>query len=459
MGSGAKFEARRSRAWPWGVNHVAVKEGKRSAVRKLSTLNPAEPRLLGDDIVLCIVGLGQSWMQGGNSDRADPLATPRAEHPSYALQLDAPPLPRPGYAATVIDLHEREAGARLRERPLSGCADAFERALVSRFGRRHRLLMVTASRGGSTLRGGLIPNDGLLPGSMAYAWMLDQIGQAANLINGQGKRLVVISIIAAHGETDASSGGSGEEFAHGWRRLRRQADDDIRGLTGQTEPVLLHAYQTTGLDRRSDQSAGCTAAQIAWWQLWMSDADPLCRCVGPVYWAASNPNDFAHVTNRSLRRVGLQFGRYVFDDVLGRGRRPLRVVDLTWTDARRLRVTYPQDIVIESDDSRINVSALGPGRGFDVEWPEPASVPRIVGIEGSPQLARGVDLIFDRPPRQRAGRLLVGARPTGRGVGRDFGGRTAVRSRLPLDEDPQDGFLLHDWACVEALELPPASRL
>jgi hypothetical protein len=283
---------------------------------------------------------------------------------------------------------------------------------------------------------------------------VDQVGEAARLIDSQGKRLVVMSIIAAHGETDASLGGNGEAFAQGWRAVRRRADEDIRRLTGQTEHVLLHTYQTAGLDRRSDQSAGCTAAQIAWWQLRMSDVDPLCRCVGPVYWTVSNPDDFAHVTNRSLRRVGLQFGRYVFDDIFGGGRRPLRVVDVTWADERRLRVTYPRDIVIETDDSRVNISDLGPGMGYDVEWAGSDGAPRIARVETSATCSRSLDLVFDRPTPRRAGRLLIAARPTGRGVGRDVGGRTAVRSRAPLDEDPQDGFLLFDWACVEALELP-----
>jgi hypothetical protein len=439
------------------VGYIAVSKGKPSAVRQSSTLNPAAPRLLGDDVVLCIVGLGQSWMQGGNRDRADPVATPRPEHPGYAQQLNAPATPRAGFTAVLMDLHEQETGDRRRERPLSGCADAFERALLSQVGRRHRLLMITAARGGSTLEGGLIPNDGLLPGSMVYDWMLDQVGQAAELIGRQGKRLVVVSIVAAHGETDAALGIGGEGFAQGWRQVRRQADEDIRRLTGQAEPVLLHTYQTTGLDRRSDQSAGCTTAQIAWWQLRMSDDDPLCRCIGPVYWTASNPDDFAHATNRSLRRVGLQFGRYVFDNVLGHGRGPLRVGDLAWVGERRLRVIYPQDIVIETDDSRVNVSSLGSGMGYDVDWSKPDGAARIVRVEAASASSRSLDLIFDRPPPQNSGRLLVGARPTGRGVGRDAGGRTAVRSRAPLDEDPQDGFLLYDWACVEALDIPLAA--
>ena len=411
--------------------------------------------LLADDVVLCIVGLGQSWMQGGNRDRADPVATPRAEHPGHALQLNASPWPRPdNHAARVIDLHELESGDRRRERPISGCADAVERALLSRIGRRHPLLMITAARGGSTLAGGLIPDDGLLPGAMAYGWMLAQVGQAADLLRGQGKRLVVISIIAAHGETDAKLGTSGEAFAHGWQRVRREADDAIRHLTSQSRPVLLHSYQTTGLDRRSGQTDGCTAPRVAWWQLRLADIDPLCRCVGPVYWATAGPNDFVHVTNRSLRRVGLQFGRYVFDDVFGQGRRPLRAIDVAWADERRLRVTYEHEIVVESDDSRVNVSNLGPGGGYGLEYLRSDAPPRIVGIEVSDKDPRALDLFVDRPAPPAAGRLLVAARHTGPGVGRDTGGRTAVRSRAPLDEDPQDGFILHDWACVEALDLP-----
>lgn len=421
-------------------------------LRAEPTTDRATGDLLADDVVLCILGLGQSWMQGGNRDRADPVATPRAEHPGYALQLN-PSSPRSDYTARLIDLHEQEGGDRMRERPISGCADAVERALLAKIGRRRPLLMITASRGGSTLAGGLIPDDGLLPGAMAYDWMLAQVGKAADLLHSQGKRLVVISIIAAHGESDAKVGNAGEAFAHGWRRVRREADVAIRHLTGQSRAVLLHTYQTAGLDRRSRQTDGCTAPQVAWWQLRLADIDPLCRCIGPVYWTTAGPNDFVHVTNRSLRRVGLQFGRYVFDDVFGQGRRPLRARALAWVDECRLRVTYEHEIVVETDDSRVNISDLGPGGGYDIEYLQ-RDGPRIVAIEVSGKDPRRLDLILDRPAPPAAGRLLIGAKHTGPGIGRDTGGRTAVRARAPLEEDPQDGFVLHDWACVEALDLP-----
>ena len=410
--------------------------------------------LLADDVVLAIVGLGQSWMQGGNRDRADPLATPVPEHPGHALQLNAPPRPQPGYVAQLENLHERAGGDRSRERPLSGCADAFERALLAKAGRRHPLLMITAARGGSTLAGGRVPDDGLLPGSMVFGWMLEQVGHAAHLVRAQGKRLVVMSILAAHGETDAQLNADGEAFAAGWRRIRREAEAAIVALTGQREAVFLHAYQTTGLDRRSPQTHGCTTAQVAWWQLRMSDIDPLCRCVGPVYWTTAGLNDFIHVTNRSLRRVGLQFGRYVFDDVLGAGRPPLRVVDLAWADARRLRVTYTREIVVESDDVRVNVSRLGRGGGYDLEYLATEATPHIAALEISAARPRALDLVLDRPAPRTAGRLLIGARHTAPGIGRDSGARTTVRSGAALDEDPQDGFVLYDWACIEALDLP-----
>jgi hypothetical protein len=412
--------------------------------------------LLADDVVLCVLGLGQSWMQGGNRDRADPLATPRAEHPGFALQLDPALRPAAGQAPRLMDLHELEGGDRRRERPLSGCADAIERGLVARIGRPRPLLMISAARGGSTLAGGRIPQDGLLPGAMAYEWLLAQAAAAARLMESQGRRLVVISIIAAHGETDAALGTSGEAFGRGWRRIRREADAAIAGLTGQARPVLLHTYQTAGLDRRSPQKEGCMAAQVAWSQLALADLDPLCRCVGPVYWTTPGPDDFVHVTNRSLRRVGLQFGRYVFDDVFGAGRRPLRAQTVAWAGERRLRVTYEREIAVESDDSRVNISRLGAGGGFDLEYLGAAAAPKIAAIEVRADDRRVLELVLDRPGPGGRGRLLVAARHSGPGVGRDAGGRTAVHSLAPLEVDPQDGCELYDWACGEALDLPPS---
>ena len=411
-----------------------------------------------DDVIVAVIGLGQSWIQGGSKAPADPVCTPEPEHPGLALELDTRPRPTPGYTPRLVDLHER-FGSR-RERPLSGCADAIERGLLAMTGRARPLITITSARGGSTLKGGLIPNDGLTPGSFVYQWMLTQVGYVVDLVRPQGKRLIVVSIVAAHGETDAQLGQPGRGFAEGWSEVRRQAEADIRGLTGQSEAVLLHIYQTTGLNRRFKPATPPEGrhwiGDVAWWQLRITEFDPLCRCVGPVYWIERGEGDPVHAGNRSLRRIGLQFGRYVFEDIYGSGREALRIKEVAWVGPRRLRVEYGREIAVETDDRLVNVTALGIAKGYAIACAEGEDTPAITGFDRSDGQSRGFDLTLERAPRAPGARLLAASHPTGLGIGRDTSARTAVRSLQPLDRDPQDGFALHDWACVESVALPAA---
>jgi hypothetical protein len=413
-----------------------------------------DPRL-ADDVVLCVIGIGQSWMQGGNNDPTDTVVTGEPEHPGVVMELDTGRRPHPVEGARLVDLFERIASC---ERPLSGCADALERALLADIGRTHPLVMVTSARGGSTLKGGKIPDDGMMPGSYTYGWMLAQLGQAAHLVRAQGKRLVVISIIVAHGEADAGLALPGEEFARGWCAIRRSAEADIQRLTGQSEPIFLHTYQTafsaSAASRTRTGERPERMADIGWWQLRIGELDPLCRCVGPVYWASKAPDDRGHVTARSSRRIGIQFGRYVYDDVFGQARSPLRIGSARWIDATRLRIDYGRPIVVETDDTRIKVCDLGPGMGYEIVDSEGGANPAVTDVIWAEEQPGCIDLIMTGPVTMGGARLLVGYRPTGNGVGRDHGARTAVRTLAPLERDPQDGFVLHAWACVERLDVP-----
>jgi hypothetical protein len=411
---------------------------------------------MADDLVVAVVGLGQSWMQGGSKAPSDQVSTPEAEHPGFALELDTRPRPTPGYKPRLVDLRERAIVRR--ERPLSGCADAIERGLLGKTGARRALVMITSARGGSTLKGGMLPDDGLLPGSFVYQWMLTQVSYVQDLVRALGKRLVVTSIIAAHGETDAQLGQPGRPFAEDWSQVRRQAENDIRRTTGQAEPVLLHIYQTTGLNRRfrpaTPPEGAHWMADVAWWQLRIGEIDPLCRCVGPVYWIERGEGDPVHASNRSLRRIGLQFGRYVYEDIFENGREPLRIERLSWAGPLRLRVAYGREIEVEADDAIINTTALGAAKGYALVDAEGEAGSAILRLERAPDQKRGFDLILERAAASPGGRLLAAWRPTGMGIGRDTSARTAVRSSQPFDHDPQDGFALHDWACVESVALP-----
>jgi hypothetical protein len=119
-----------------------------------------------------------------------------------------------------------------------------------------------------------------------------------------------------------------------------------------------------------------------------------------------------------------------------------------------LRLRYTRAIALEENDSRVNISDLGPGRGVEFDDGAPWS-PTVAAI----RLVRGreaeLEVELSAPSTGYHRRVLVAARATGEGgVGCGQGPRSAIRSRDPFDVDPLDGTELFEWACTEELKLP-----
>lgn len=401
--------------------------------------------------IFVVVVLGQTWAAGANGDVADTAVTTRAEHPGHALMFDAGLRPRDRQARRFIDLYERSTGSA-KETPCAGMADQIMRNCELRFGRKPRMLFFSVARAGTNLSGaGMSPEDGLQRGTVQHRELVNLVRQARELAAEQGARLEVAAICLLQGENEAGRNMEPFNYRRGISLLQQRLDADIRGLTGQAEPVRLYLTQTNRGSFRFE------APDIPIAQLRSQDDNPLVRCVGPTYFAPPEVRDggvASHVKAVGYRRIGQLVGRFLLDDMWGAHRSPLQVADSSWSGPKTIRLRYNRPIALEDNDARINISDLGPGLGIEFN-DGTAWSPRVESV----RLIRGRDCELDveltAPSTGFRKRLLIASRLTGAGGnGRLEGARSGIRSKEPFDTDPLDGTLLFDWACMEEIVLP-----
>jgi hypothetical protein len=423
---------------------------------------PAAPRRYGfdpitggglpidDDTITAVIVLGGAWANGANTDVEDKAASTAPEHLGKALMLDSGVRPRGREAHAFADLRERGGGSA-KETPCAGLADQIMRNCQARFGDKPTMVFFTVSRGGTSLSGGgMTEEDGLLRGSAQHRELVRLVAQAREIAADRGKRLEVAAICLLHGEFESSRNVPGSFYRRGLSLLQLQYDADIRALTGQADPVRVYLTQTNRVSGRFDLS-------IPMAQLNVKFDNPYLQCVGPVYFAPPEVREGgppAYVAAFGYRRIGQLFGRFLMDDLWGGQREPLRVEEARWIGPKTIRLRFNSPIALEEDDARVNISELGPGRGVDFSDGAPWS-PTVESV----QPARGRDFELDveltAPSTGYAKRVLIAARPTGRGgVGCLEGARSAIRSKVPFDTDPLDGTELFDWACTEQIALP-----
>ena len=404
------------------------------------------------DVLLTVIVLGQSWATGSNGDMDDfEPATPTPEHPGHALMFDAGAVPRGRKVSHFTDLHERVLSS-MKESPCSGAADQIMRTCEKRFGQKPKMLFFSVGRGGTTVAGiGQTAEDGLLKGSVQHQETMRLVQAATKIAGEQGMRVRVLAICFAQGEADSGFKTPFRDYQRRVILLRQAYEADIRAISGQTEAVPLLTYQTN----RGPTRVGIEPT-IPQAQLHLSDIDPLIRCIGPVY--SNEPENrpdrrATHLKAIGYRRIGQQFGRFIVDDVLGAGREPLRIVSCTFCGVGRIMVDYTRPIVLERDDTLVNVSDLGPGLGLDVADGTSISY-EIASVEVSQLNPARLDIRLSAHPRGKRPQLFVASRSTGgAGCGRFEGVRSGIRSLHAFDVDPKDGAQLYDWACSEAVDI------
>lgn len=403
-----------------------------------------------------IVVLGQSWALGGNNDETgDTTVTTTAEHPGHALMFDSGSAPRGRAVSRLVDLKENATGST-KETPCGGLADYVMRTCERRFGRKPVVLFTTVGRGGTTLTGaGQGKDDGLLRGSAQHRETLRLVAKAVELARAEGKQVRVLALCLAHGESDSGHRMPYEAYLRGMVLVRQHYDADIRRLTGQIETVPMLTYQANRGASRPGLIAGPVLAQFE-----VRNLDPYIRCIGPVYHHEAEfraDGRSGHLKAIGYRRIGYQFGRYLLDDLFGRGVDPLHIVDVRQSRPDRLEVFFNAPIVVEDGDERVDTSALGPGKGIDFVGTRRLD-PTVASVQVSHADDRLLEVVLTEPLRNLDGRLFVAARFTGpSNCGRRQGARSGIRSKAAYGADPLGGEELFDWACTEVVALKRAT--
>ena len=400
-----------------------------------------------------VIVLGNAWANGACADEEDQLpATVGCEHQGHALSFDEGVRPNGKPVRAFVDLHESVVGSS-KETPCSGIADQVIRNCDDRFAEKPTMLFFVCSDPASTVAGlGISPEAGLMRGSRQHAQVLRYVQRASQIAAEAGKRAEVVALCLVAGERDVQQKQfNASEFERQLSLLQKQYDCDLRRLTGQADPVRMLVTQTnrTGKDSLIPPAAAA--------QLRVELSNPDIRCVGPTYAVPTEIRASGHPLYPKpigYRRLGQMLGRFILDDIWGPGRSALYATGHYWTDPRTLRLRFTHPVVVETGDSQVRVSDLGPGAGivFDdgTEWsPKVEQVSSVKGLDDE------LEIKLSSPSTGFNKRVMIAAIPTVRGsTGNLTGARSAIRSRRPFDHDPLDGVDLYDWACMQELPVP-----
>lgn len=457
---------------------------------------------------LLIIGLGQSLGGGYNTDAGDPAITTAAEHAGYGFMPNAGVIPAGAAITSYVDLVEA-TGAASHETPAAGCVSAILERLNTRHGRKPRLIYAIAFKAGQAYAGGTstVGSD-VKRGSTTYEEAMRIARECVVLSASQDRKLIVLAATVAHGEQDFNDGLGLDLYQRALDQYQSNFEEDIRRITGQTAPVPFYVYQSCRAGSTVGAPSGPALAQIA-----APKRNPKIRSVGPIYYCPQ-ATDGAHIKSRGYRWVGRQFGTYIAEDLFGPYLEPLRAVSDYWSAGNKFCLEFNKPIAIEADDSKVVISTLGAGKGVDFDDGSADAITaskagttltvtaivgainigdRLVSSGGVAVIISGfltgaggigtytvdisgtvisttwtlrrapvalaikagttntIEVTLSGTPTGLRPRAWIAAR--GAGSGNISGPRSAIRSSVAFDTDPNDGSVLYDWACQEEIVL------
>jgi hypothetical protein len=150
----------------------------------------------------------------------------------------------------------------------------------------------------------------------AYAATLYEVAAVRDLAKAMGKTYGVAAILLTHGETDASDATYGEQI----RKLWADYNTDIKGLTGQAEPIPMLISQQGTFPGTANSRSASTLAQ---WKLSVDYPGEI-LCVGPKYQYGYVP-DRVHLDAASYVRLGEKYAQVLArTTILGLKWKPLQ---------------------------------------------------------------------------------------------------------------------------------------
>lgn len=259
----------------------------------------------------------------------------------------------------------------------------------------------------------------------AYAASLFEVSAIKRLAAAANKTYGVGAIVLTHGETDAGNA----SYESQMYQLCSDYNQDIKALTGQSQPIQLFVSQQHSYPNGS----GTSASTLAQWKAGV-DYPGVIICTGPKYQYTYN-TDGVHLYNTGYQQLGEKYGEIYYERIVrGNDWQPLQPLSAVQS-GRVITITFHVPVAPLVWDSTLgspNQSALTEwrnGKGFEVS----ASGARIT--ISSVEIAENSVKITCASDLPSSG-VLVGYAFTTGGVKRNNG---SYRWGLLRDSDPFKG--------------------
>jgi len=157
----------------------------------------------------------------------------------------------------------------------------------------------------------------------AYRATLFEVAAIRRLATARRQTYGVGAIVLTHGETD--SGNTGYEAA--MVRLWSDYNQDLRAITGQTEPIPMLTSQQHSFGFTAGQRTGASVSTLAEWRVGVNNPNNII-CAGPKY-QYPYASDNVHLVTRGYELLGEKYGEVYFQRVvLGNAWQPLQPISV-----------------------------------------------------------------------------------------------------------------------------------
>lgn len=304
--------------------------------------------------VMMIIGWGQSLILGGNGVPYDQTFTTTALNPGWSLMFDQGPWPERGTVNSIVDLrnpaNDEPRGGIGRTGTIETYGprmfDVMQKRLLADTGTQQRMLWSVAGAGGA-------PYYTMKRGTPVYAEMLRLVEQAAALAKSQfNAQLYVAGIFVAHGEADGFA--PPERYGADMVRFRQDAEEDVREITGQRDPVRLLMTQPVRGSAVAPLDPGTPNGMLV-----AADRDPYCVVLGgKLHSRWDNAYDGVHPLAIGYAHIAETYGHALGDLLYGRGFEPTRIQSAWWATPTLLQLQYTRPVVLDASGASLPVEGV-----------------------------------------------------------------------------------------------------
>jgi hypothetical protein len=217
----------------------------------------------------------------------------------------------------------------------------------------------------------------------AYRATLFEAAAIKRLAAASGKTYGIGAIVLTHGETDAGNAGYEAAMVQLWSDYNQ----DLKAITGQTEPIPMITSQQHSFGFTQGQRTGASVSTLAEWKVGVDNPNNII-CAGPKY-QYPYASDNIHLVTRGYELLGEKVGEVYFQRVvLGNSWQPLQPISVTRA-SRVVTVRFHVPVPPLAWDTMLPMPHQGPlltewsnGRGFELRNGNTALVIRFVQIVG-----------------------------------------------------------------------------